>query len=134
MTSPFVAAAQAAAASAAQVMGETIRLTPMLGGRYKGSSADNARNAVELVAIVRQIPHNRPMKMSDNVAGASFDHKLVTATHLTIIAQSALGANVFRKDDQLIRLDLPGQPTCDIVSIETDGPDQLRVTLAALNG
>ena len=127
----FDEAAEVASQAVDSVYGENLQLVFMTGGRNKAAAPDPARPSVTrvgtYVGIRRHVRINPANTMGHDI------YPDITAAHITASFDNAAIAGLdIRQNDQLVRLDRPGQPKFEIVAKPIPGPSRTRLILAEL--
>ena len=131
MASLFADAAVLASQAVDAVLGETLRITPMVPGRYKDAVSDPDRASFDVVGAFHDGPDR--MKLSSSTVGRDFDHRFVLAKTYATIGNDLLVGRVIKKGDRVSRADEPGTPEFEISTIESDGVQRTMLTLVAVN-
>jgi hypothetical protein len=111
--------AQVSSAAVDTVMGERLRLAPLIPGRSKAAMPDPDRQAADVVGVHREF--DRPTKIDTSETGRDMNRVASTRIIVFSIDNDAIEGQVFRKGDRVIRLELAGEPAFEISEIKPDG-------------
>lgn len=105
--------------------GENLLLMPMTSGTISGPKLDPCRTAKTVVGTV--VESLGTMRLNDNTVGRDFNTPIATAPIGVMIALDQLGDFELRKEDQIRRLDKPGQPCIEVSSLTPNGAGRMVI-------